>query len=80
MFFYLIIVNIISFILYGIDKICAINRKRRISEYNLLIFSFFGGSIGSILGMVVFRHKILKLKFWFFNFLFFLIFFILLLF
>ena len=70
MIYYLIIINLISFILYGIDKYKAIKNKYRISEYSLLVFSFFGGSIGSLIGMKVFHHKTKKLSFWAINSLF----------
>ena len=60
---YLIIINIISFILYGLDKFKAIKNKWRIPENILLLISFLGGSIGSILGMCIFRHKTKKIKF-----------------
>lgn len=70
MVYYLIIINIISFLLYGYDKSMAIKGKRRISEYHLLIFSLFGGCIGSIIGMKVFHHKTKKIKFWILNILF----------
>ena len=60
---YLIIVNIISFIIYGIDKPLAIKHLYRISEIVLITLSFLGGSIGSILGMVIFHHKTKKIKF-----------------
>lgn len=60
---YIIIVNIISFIIYGIDKLLAIKHLYRISEIALITLSFLGGSIGSILGMVIFHHKTKKIKF-----------------
>ena len=60
---YLIIINIISFSLMSADKILAIYRKKRISELSLLITSFIGGSIGIITAMIIFRHKIRKIKF-----------------
>lgn len=60
---YLLIINIISFLLMGIDKYQAIKNKNRISEYSLIVLSFFGGSIGTLLGMIIFRHKIRKPKF-----------------
>lgn len=60
---YLIIINIISFSLMGIDKILAIKKKRRISENTLLTPTLIGGSIGITLGMIIFRHKIRKPKF-----------------
>ena len=52
----------------GYDKKLAQNNKRRISEKTLLSFVFVGGTIGSGLGMLFFRHKTAKrsylLKFW----------------
>ena len=70
MIYYLIIINIFLFLLYGIDKLLAIKKKRRISEYTLLIISLFGGSLGAIIGMILFHHKTRKIKFWVFNLLF----------
>ena len=63
MYIYLIIINIISFILYGLDKYKAINKKWRIPEMVLISISFLGGGIGSIIGMITFRHKTKKLSF-----------------
>lgn len=50
------------FFLYGIDKYRAIRGDWRISERRLLIFAIFGAP-GALAGMLVFRHKIRKLKF-----------------
>ena len=61
---YLIIINISSLLLMGIDKILAIKKKRRNSEHTLKTISFFGGSNGTLLGMLIFRHKIRKPKFY----------------
>ena len=63
MYIYLIIINLISFILYGLDKYKAIHNMWRIPEIVLILVSFLGGGIGSILGMIVFRHKTKKLSF-----------------
>ena len=60
---YLIIINILCLILMIIDKILAIKKKQRISEFHLLTITLFGGSIGTLLGMILVRHKIRKLKF-----------------
>lgn len=60
---YLIIINIVSLCIYGIDKLLAIKKKKRISEFVLLYFGFIGGPLGSYLGMLIFRHKIKKIKF-----------------
>lgn len=67
MFWYLVGVNFFAFLLYGLDKHLAIKGRYRISEYTLLAISFFGGSIGSLLGMKIFHHKTRKLLFWFLN-------------
>lgn len=60
---YLIIVNIVSFILYGIDKYKAKRGKWRISEATLLAMAVIGGSIGAWTGMNVWHHKTLHKKF-----------------
>ncbi len=57
---YLITINIISFFIMGFDKLLAIIKKRRISEFTLLTLSIFGGSVGAILAMIIFKHKIKK--------------------
>ena len=54
---YFVIMNIIGFALMGIDKYKAKKRAFRIPEATLFIFAIIGGSIGSILGMHIFRHK-----------------------
>lgn len=46
-----------------IDKKKSKNKEYRISEWNLLLVSIFGGSIGSLIGMYKFRHKTKKKKF-----------------
>jgi len=53
----------ITYFLYVIDKNKAIKKERRIKEKTLLLFSFFLGSIGGILGMYLARHKT---KHWYF--------------
>ena len=60
---YLLSINIISFTYMGIDKLLAILKKRRISENTLIFFSIIGGSFGTLLSMIIFRHKIRKPKF-----------------
>ena len=58
-----IILNFITTLVFGIDKWLAMNNKQRISEKHLLLFTFFGGSLGAILAMFLFRHKIAKPSF-----------------
>ena len=67
MIYYLVFVNVLSFVLYGIDKKKSIKKEYRISEFQLLFVSLIGGSIGSIIGMKFFHHKTLKWYFWFLN-------------
>ncbi len=60
---YLIVINVIAFILCGIDKINAINNKYRIKETKLLSLAIAGGCFGLLFGMYVFHHKTRKMKF-----------------
>jgi uncharacterized membrane protein YsdA (DUF1294 family) len=60
---YLLIVNIISFALFFIDKQKAKKDKWRIKESTLHIVGFMGGIIGSIAAMALFHHKTKKAKF-----------------
>lgn len=65
---YLLMVNIISFISYYIDKRKSIKHKYRIRENYLLLLSVIGGVFGSILSMVLFHHKTKHIKFIIINF------------
>ena len=60
---YLVAINLIAFLAFGLDKILARSSRRRISEATLLTLAFFGGSLGAWSGMYLFRHKTLHLKF-----------------
>jgi uncharacterized membrane protein YsdA (DUF1294 family) len=57
-----LILNIITFLIYGIDKYKAIKHKERISEKNLILAAAIS-PIGALLGMIIFHHKTRKLKF-----------------
>lgn len=70
MVWYLLIINIIAFMLYGLDKNNAIKKRYRISEYSLFVIAMFGGALGSLIGMKVFHHKTKKTIFWILNSLF----------
>jgi len=59
----LLTLNILAFIVYGIDKHKAKKGKWRISEATLLAFAALGGSIGAWIGMKVWHHKTQHLKF-----------------
>jgi len=54
---YFVIVNIVGLMSMAIDKAKAIHNKWRIPEKTLFIIAMLGGSIGSIMGMQMFRHK-----------------------
>ncbi|MBR7150279.1 MAG: DUF1294 domain-containing protein [Oscillospiraceae bacterium] len=61
---YLAAANVLTFLLYGLDKLLAKREgARRIRERTLLLAAVFGGSIGAIAGMKLFRHKTLHKKF-----------------
>ena len=62
-FYYLIIVNVVTFFMYGIDKLKAKKSKWRIPEATLLLMAMIGGSIGAWLGMKAWHHKTLHKKF-----------------
>lgn len=60
---YLVLINIITFALYAIDKLNAKMDSWRISERMLMLFAVAGGSVGALLGMYICRHKTRKPKF-----------------
>ena len=60
---YLIIINILSFILMAFDKAQAKKHRTRISEITFTLLGAFGGLFGIIYAMVVFRHKTKKRSF-----------------
>ncbi len=60
---YLLIINILGFLVMGIDKHKAKMGNRRIPENSLFMFTILGGGVGTIAGMYVFHHKTKKLKF-----------------
>ena len=60
---YLVIINLIAFLSMLIDKRKAKRGRWRIPENTLFLFAFLGGTVGSIIGMQVFRHKTQKSKF-----------------
>jgi len=61
---YLILINIVAFIVYGIDKFKAQKGSWRVPERFLIGLAVFGGSLGAGISMLVFRHKIRKRKFY----------------
>ena len=60
---YLIAINVVTFLVYGLDKWKAKRDAWRISETTLLLLAAAGGSVGALLGMQIFRHKTKHVKF-----------------
>lgn len=60
---YLLLLNGIAFVLFGIDKLKARKGSWRIPERSLLVVALLGGSIGAWLGIKVWHHKTLHKKF-----------------
>ena len=61
--YFLVSINILAFIVYGIDKWRAAHDRWRIPESTLLGLAVIGGSIGALLGMKVWHHKTKHKKF-----------------
>ena len=59
----LIIWNVFTFLIMGIDKYKSKHQKQRIRERTLLLSAFAFGGFGSLFGSLLFRHKTKKLKF-----------------
>ena len=60
---YIIIINLIGFLVMWIDKKKAQKGAWRISEHTLFAITLLGGGIGTIAGMYTFRHKTKKMRF-----------------
>ena len=63
LFIYLLVINVATFLTFGIDKWKARNNRWRLREAALLGLAVLGGSIGAWLGMKVWHHKTLHRKF-----------------
>jgi uncharacterized membrane protein YsdA (DUF1294 family) len=64
----LLVLSLVTWLMYGIDKHRAKKGKYRIPESMLLGFSFFGGALGGLFGMLLFHHKTRHTFFWLCNF------------
>ena len=63
---YLVLLSLITFIAYGMDKKKAIKGQYRTKEKTLLTLSFIGGAFGGYPAMLFFRHKT-KGEHWYFT-------------
>ena len=61
--YYLLAVNVLTFIVYGVDKWKARRGRWRVPEATLMGLAALGGSVGAWLAMQLFRHKTQKKKF-----------------
>ena len=61
--YFLVGINTVAFIVYGVDKWRAAHNRWRIPETTLLGLAIIGGSIGALLGMKVWHHKTMHKKF-----------------
>ncbi len=55
-----LVANALAFAVYGLDKLCAARRWRRVPEAHLLLLAFLTGWIGAWTAMAAFRHKTSK--------------------
>lgn len=61
---WLLIINLIAFIITAADKRAAIKHRWRVPERTLLTIAFFGGAAGEWVAMLLCRHKTKKAKFY----------------
>ena len=54
---FLVIINLLGFVLYGVDKAKSKDKGRRIPERVLLWVARLGGGVGCWMGMMLFQHK-----------------------
>jgi len=57
-------INIITFVIWGVDKFKAISKQWRVPERVLVSLILLGGAFGALAGMLVFHHKTRKKEFW----------------
>ena len=60
---YLAVVNILTIIVFGVDKMNAKSNRQRVRIVTLLGLAFIGGSVGALIGMYGFHHKTKKAYF-----------------
>lgn len=58
-----VVMSLVTFIVYGIDKRRAINHQWRVPEFTLHFLAFLGGWPGASLAQFYYRHKTQKLSF-----------------
>ena len=61
--YYLLVINVVTFVLFGLDKYNARKGNRRIREVTLMAMAALGGSVGAWMGMHLWHHKTKHRKF-----------------
>ena len=61
--YYLILINLVAFLAFGLDKRKAKRNAWHVKEATLIGLAIIGGSVGAFLGMKIFHHKTLHKKF-----------------
>ena len=61
--YYLSAINVVTFVLFGLDKYYARKGNRRIREVTLMAMAALGGSVGAWMGMRLWHHKTKHRKF-----------------
>ena len=61
--YYLSAINVVTFVLFGLDKYNARKGNRRIREVTLMAMAALGGSVGAWMGMRLWHHKTKHRKF-----------------
>ena len=61
--YYLLAANLLTFVIYGIDKHKARHNHWRVREASLMLLAALGGSIGALMAMHLFHHKTQHKKF-----------------
>ena len=60
---YFFLINIVTFVTFGIDKNLSKHNQSRVSESTLVLMSALGGAAGGLAAMYLFRHKTRHAKF-----------------
>ncbi len=62
---YLVVMNLVTFTVYGVDKWKARRQRYRVPEKTLFLLAILGGSVGALVGMHLFHHKT---RHWYFRY------------
>ena len=66
-YIYIIVINIITLLAYGADKLKAKHHRWRTPEKTLWLLGLLGGAPGALIGMKIFRHKTRHISFYIIN-------------